>query len=165
MEEIVFKPKYRPLFIISVPMLLLLEVYVLQQIFLEHDTSSMNVFSAVLFGVLITFMPYMYIRRIIFDQDVFLVERYLWPTKSIGYADIMDIGYQIRRRGNLDPKWSDWFDGFAISCQEDETVLTGTVSDQTALHGILYKINSLSLALISVSQLPNLQASAVNVKP
>jgi len=46
---------------------------------------------------------------------VLLVERYLWPTKSIGYADIMDIGYQIRRRGNLDPKWSDWFDGFAIS--------------------------------------------------
>jgi hypothetical protein len=61
--------------------------------------------------------------------------------------------YQIRLKGSLDPKWSDWFGGFAITCQEDETLLTGSVPDQAALHGILAKINSLGLALISVNQL------------
>jgi len=63
--------------------------------------------------------------------------------------------YQIRVKGNLDPKWSDWFDGFSITSQEDETLLTGLVPDQAALHGILSKINSLGLALVSVNQLPD----------
>ncbi len=61
--------------------------------------------------------------------------------------------YQIRLKGILDSKWSDWFDGFAISNQDDETLLTGSVQDQAALHGILGKINSLGLALVSVNKL------------
>ena len=65
----------------------------------------------------------------------------------------------------LDPKWSDWFGGFTITCEEGETVLTGQVPDQAALHGILSKINSLGLALISVSQLPNLKLCTVNPNP
>jgi len=60
--------------------------------------------------------------------------------------------YQIRVKGILDPSWSDWFDGFTIASTEDETELTGLVADQAALHGILTKINDLSLPLISVSQ-------------
>jgi hypothetical protein len=62
--------------------------------------------------------------------------------------------YQIRVKGSLDLTWSDWFDGFAITCQEGETVLVGIVTDQAALHGILAKINDLGLALISVNELP-----------
>ena len=60
--------------------------------------------------------------------------------------------YQICVKGELDPSWSDWFDGFTIISSEDETELTGLVTDQAALHGILTKINDLGLALISVSQ-------------
>ncbi|MBN1813066.1 MAG: hypothetical protein JXA14_14615 [Anaerolineae bacterium] len=61
--------------------------------------------------------------------------------------------YQIRVKGNLDPKWSDWFDGFAIEPQpNDETMLTGSVADQAALHGILTKISNLGLPLLSVQR-------------
>jgi hypothetical protein len=59
--------------------------------------------------------------------------------------------YHIRVKGNLEPKWSDWFDGFAITPQaEDVTVLAGTVADQAALHGLLAKIRDLGLPVLSV---------------
>jgi len=59
--------------------------------------------------------------------------------------------YEIRVRGNLEPKWSDWFDGFAItSVADDETTLVGPVVDQAALHGMLHKIRDLGLPLLSV---------------
>jgi hypothetical protein len=61
--------------------------------------------------------------------------------------------YQIRVKGNLEPKWSDWFDGFAIEPQPgDETLLIGLVADQAALHGILAKISNLGLPLLSVQR-------------
>jgi hypothetical protein len=59
--------------------------------------------------------------------------------------------YQIRVKGNLDRKWSDWFDGFAITAQpNDETLLIGTIIDQSALHGLLSTIRDLGLPLLSV---------------
>jgi hypothetical protein len=61
--------------------------------------------------------------------------------------------YQIRVNGHLDRKWSDWFDGFAIAAQaNDETLLTGSVADQAALHGLLRKIGDLGLPLLSVKR-------------
>jgi hypothetical protein len=64
--------------------------------------------------------------------------------------------YQIRVKGNLDEKWSDWFDGFTITPQaSDETLLTGLVADQCALHGLLAKIRDLGLPLLSVQQVEN----------
>lgn len=61
--------------------------------------------------------------------------------------------YQIRVRGILDEKWSDWFDGFTIIPQgDDETLLTGPVADQAALHGLLGKIRDLGLPLLSVER-------------
>ena len=57
--------------------------------------------------------------------------------------------YQIKVKGLLDEKWSDWFDGFTIDPQE-ETILVGPVRDQGALHGLLAKIRDLGLTLISV---------------
>ena len=57
--------------------------------------------------------------------------------------------YQIRVKGNLDRKWSSWFDGFTIVPQaNDETLLTGPVADQAALHGLLGKIRDLGLPLL-----------------
>ena len=62
--------------------------------------------------------------------------------------------YQIRVRGNLDRKWSDWFDGFTITLQaNDETLLVGPVADQAALHGLLAKIRDLGLPLLSVRRI------------
>jgi len=60
--------------------------------------------------------------------------------------------YQIRLKGILDPSWSDWFDNFSITTQEDETLLVGPVSDQAALHGILTRINGLGLAITAITQ-------------
>ena len=62
--------------------------------------------------------------------------------------------YEIRVRGVLDRKWSDWFDGFTITPQaNDETLLAGPVADQAALHGLLGKIRDLGLPLLSVKRL------------
>ena len=62
--------------------------------------------------------------------------------------------YEIRINGILDSSWSDWFDGFSITTQGNETILLGVVVDQPALHGILAKISDLGLILISVEKLP-----------
>ena len=62
--------------------------------------------------------------------------------------------YYIKVKGNLDCKWADWFKGFALlSCGNHETLLSGKVTDQAALHGILSKINNLGLSLILVAQI------------
>jgi len=61
--------------------------------------------------------------------------------------------YQIRVKGNLDQKWSDWFDGFTITPQAGgATLLIGPVADQSALHGLLAKIRDLGLPLLSVQR-------------
>ena len=58
--------------------------------------------------------------------------------------------YQIRVEGILDPKWSDWFDGFSIEYVDGDTTLTGLVLDQPALYGLLAKIRDLGLTLLRV---------------
>ena len=59
--------------------------------------------------------------------------------------------YRIKVKGNLDQRWSDWFDGFSITPQAgDETLLAGPVADQAALHGLLSKIRDLGLPLLLV---------------
>ena len=61
--------------------------------------------------------------------------------------------YEIRVKGVLGQEWSDWFDGFAITPQANgETLLTGPVADQAALHGVLNGIRDLGLPLISVQR-------------
>ena len=62
--------------------------------------------------------------------------------------------YQIRVKGNLEPMWSDWFDGLTITQPAaGETLLAGSVADQPALYGLLTKIMNLGLPLISVIRL------------
>ncbi len=61
--------------------------------------------------------------------------------------------YHIRVKGNLDQRWSDWFDGFTITPQPgDETLLTGPAADQAALHGLLNKVRDLGLPLLLVKR-------------
>jgi hypothetical protein len=60
--------------------------------------------------------------------------------------------YQIRIKGHLGPQWMDWFDGLAITLEENgDTLITGPVIDQAALHGILKKVRDLGMPLLSVN--------------
>lgn len=59
--------------------------------------------------------------------------------------------YQIRIRGHLNCQWTDWFEGLTITLEDNgDTLLTGPIVDQAALHGLLKKIRDLGLPLLSV---------------
>ena len=60
--------------------------------------------------------------------------------------------YEIKIRGHLDPRWSGWFAGVKLTHLEgSETLLSGSLPDQAALHGLLERIRDLNLKLISVT--------------
>jgi hypothetical protein len=62
--------------------------------------------------------------------------------------------YRIIIKGHLDSEWSDWFDGLTITLVDTgETILSGPVVDQTALHGVLIKIRDLGLPLLSLTRI------------
>ena len=62
--------------------------------------------------------------------------------------------YQIRIEGHLGPGWTSWFEGMSIALQDNgDTLLTGSVVDQAALHGLLKKVRDLGLPLVSVNRL------------
>jgi hypothetical protein len=64
--------------------------------------------------------------------------------------------YQIRIKGHLDRRWTDWFEGLTITLEDNgDTLLTGPVVDQAALHSLLRKVRDLGMPLIS----------AIRVKP
>jgi hypothetical protein len=60
--------------------------------------------------------------------------------------------YQIRLQGHLDGNWSTWFENFTITYPDEQTtMLSGKVQDQSQLHSILIKIRDLNLILLSVN--------------
>jgi hypothetical protein len=61
--------------------------------------------------------------------------------------------YEIRLKGHLNARWADWFDGLALTQESDgTTMLSGSVVDQAALHGLLGKVRDLGLPLIAVNR-------------
>ena len=74
------------------------------------------------------------------------------PHKFHGPKD-----YRIRLRGHLDQNWSDWFEHLVVSTEGADTILTGSVADQAALHGLLNRIRDLNLALVSVQCIEPIQ--------
>jgi len=67
--------------------------------------------------------------------------------------------YQIRLKGHLSRQWTTYFDGFTLTnCENSEALLTGVITDQAALHGLLAKIRDLGLPLLSVNDITSGQA-------
>ena len=66
--------------------------------------------------------------------------------------------YQIRVQGHLPDSWSEWFGGFEINTRPNgESVMTGEITDQTALHSLLERIRDIGLTLIEVKRLDEKQ--------
>jgi hypothetical protein len=73
--------------------------------------------------------------------------------------------YQIRIKGHLGSQWTDWFGGLAITLEDNgDTILTGPVVDQAALHGLLKKVRDLGVPLLSVNRVKPGQAESSDVR-
>ena len=59
--------------------------------------------------------------------------------------------FQIVIKGCIDKEWAEWFGEMEINCHKGNTILTGDLPDQSALHGLLNQIRDLNLKLISVN--------------
>jgi hypothetical protein len=65
----------------------------------------------------------------------------------------MSTQYEIRIEGHIDPSWSEWLGEMRIVLLPNgETLLSGPVADQAALHGLLNRIRDLNLKLIGVEK-------------
>ena len=68
--------------------------------------------------------------------------------------------YEIRVAGHLSSQWVDWFEDLTLTLEEDgNTLLTGPIVDQAALHGLLKKVRDLGLSLVSVNQVSPLETT------
>ena len=72
-------------------------------------------------------------------------------TKPRKYHDATD--YRIKVKGILDPEWSLWFEQMVIATEGGDTILSGPVADQAALHGLLIRIRDLNLTLLSIERI------------
>ena len=73
--------------------------------------------------------------------------------------------YEIRLKGHLNNRWASWFEGLTITLEEDgDTLLTGPVIDQAALHGLLKKVRDLGMPLVSVCPVKPGQVDQSDVK-
>lgn len=73
--------------------------------------------------------------------------------------------YQIRLKGLLDDRWAAWFEGLTLTREDNsETLLTGPVTDQATLHGMLRKVRDLGLPLLFVARVRPSQTDASEVK-
>ena len=69
--------------------------------------------------------------------------------------------YEIRIKGHLGHRWEDWFGGLTITVEDNgQTLLSGPVVDQAALHGLLKKVRDSGMPLISVMGVKPRQADA-----
>ena len=72
--------------------------------------------------------------------------------------------YEIRVEGVLGERWTAWFEGLQVSSEAGETIISGPVTDQPALHGVLVKVRDLGMCLISVRRLDPDEAGTTTPK-
>jgi hypothetical protein len=73
--------------------------------------------------------------------------------------------YEIRIKGQLDDRWAAWFGGLILTLEDNgDTLLTGPVVDQAALHGLLRKVRDVGMPLISVIRVEGGHVDASDVK-
>jgi hypothetical protein len=71
---------------------------------------------------------------------------------------------QIRVEGHLGQQWAEWFEGLTITLEDNgQTLLTGPVADQAALHGLLKRVRDLGIPLLSVVCVKASRAEAAEV--
>jgi hypothetical protein len=86
--------------------------------------------------------------------------------QSLGHDPDVPKIFQIKIKGHLGQQWAGWFDGLTIALEEDgNTLLSGPIADQSALHGILKKIRDLGMPLLSVNTIDPDQASKADTDP
>ena len=73
--------------------------------------------------------------------------------------------YEIRITGQLDARWAEWFEGLTITLDGGDTLITGPVVDQAALHGLLKKVRDLGMSLVSVSPVEPGPATTLGTGP
>ena len=74
--------------------------------------------------------------------------------------------YEIRVKGHLDGRWSDWFEGLQITNLENgEAMLSGEIVDQAALHGVLARVRDLGLPLVAVRSIDLTSEGSTKVSP
>lgn len=74
--------------------------------------------------------------------------------------------YEIRVKGHLDSRWVAWFDGLTITPEiNGETLISGSIVDQAALHGLLRTVRDLGMPLISVNRIEPDQTDGSVIKP
>jgi hypothetical protein len=73
--------------------------------------------------------------------------------------------YEIKVEGHLDSEWTAWFGGMTLALEANgDTLMTGPVIDQAALHGLLKKVRDLGMPLVSVKRIKPGQADSTDVK-
>ena len=102
MQQTVFKPKYPVRLYLGFFLMILVELCLLSQLLFGAETRP-DIFLAGFFGLVITLSPYTFVKRIVFDVHSFSVEKFLGPTKTIEYTDVIDIGMSLikTRNGNI----------------------------------------------------------------
>jgi hypothetical protein len=86
-------------------------------------------------------------------------------TRDFKTDPTQTVVYQIRIKGHLGHQWKDWFEGLSISLKGNgDTLITGPVTDQAALHGLLKKVRDLGAPLISVIRVKSGQANVSDFK-
>jgi hypothetical protein len=76
----------------------------------------------------------------------------LWSNVKSEFDPNQTVVYEIRIKGHLGRQWTEWFGGVSITLEDSgNTLLTGPIIDQAALHGLLRKVRDLGMPLISVN--------------
>ena len=69
-----------------------------------------------------------------------------------GGSDVLGDIYEIRVKGRVDSRWFQCYEGLGVTYQAGDTILSGPIRDQSALHGVLERVRDMNLVLISLER-------------